>query len=87
MLSFRYKAIRILGKSYLHTPEVNLIRFLAQKPSPNSTLTEIKSALGIDPTSLNSILEKLSTRNILTFDPTMESVQVKVEIDLFNQEV
>jgi hypothetical protein len=87
LLNYKYKAIKILSKSYLHTPEVNLVRFLAQKPSPNSTLTEIKSALGIDPVILNSILEKLSARNVLLFDPTVEKIEVQVKIDLFDQEV
>jgi chromosome segregation ATPase len=87
LLDYKYKAIRILSKSYLHTPEVNLVRFLAQKPSPNSSLTEIKSALGIDPVTLNSILDKLSARNVLAFDPTAETIEVKVKIDLFDQEV
>jgi len=86
LLNYKYKAIRILSKSYLHTPEVNLVRFLAQKPSLDSTLTEIKSALGIDPTILNSILEKLSARNVLDFDPTVETIKVHTRIDLFNQE-
>jgi chromosome segregation ATPase len=87
LLNYKYKAIKILSKSYLHTPEVNLVRFLAQKPSPNSTLTEIKSALGIDPVILNSMLEKLSARNVLLFDPTVETIEVQVKIDLFDQEV
>ena len=86
LLKYKYKAIKILSKSYLHTPEVNLVRFLAQKPSPNSTLTEIKSALGIDPVILNSLLQKLSARNVLLFDPTVETIEVQVKIDLFNQE-
>jgi chromosome segregation ATPase len=86
LLNYKYKAIRILSKSYLHTPEVNLVRFLAQKPSPNSTLTEIKSALGIDPVSLNTMLEKLAERNVLVFEPTVETIEVLEKIDLFNQE-
>lgn len=86
LLNYKYKAIRILSKSYLHTPEVNLVRFLAQKPSPNSTLTEIKSALGIDPVSLNTMLEKLAERNVLVFGPTVETIEVLEKIDLFNQE-
>ena len=87
LLNYKYKSIRILSKSYLHTPEVNLVRFLAQKPSSNSTLMEIKSALGIDPVTLNSILEKLSARNVLLFDPTVGTIEVQAKIDLFNQEV
>jgi chromosome segregation ATPase len=86
LLNYKYKAIRILSKSYLHTPEVNLVRFLAQKPSPNSTLTEIKSALGIDPESLNTILEKLAERKVLAFGPTVETIEVLEKIDLFDQE-
>ena len=86
LLNYKHKAIRILSKSYLHTPEVNLVRFLAQKPSPNSTLTEIKSALGIDPVSLNTMLEKLAERNVLVFGPTVETIEVLEKIDLFNQE-
>jgi predicted nuclease with TOPRIM domain len=86
LLNYKYKAIKILSKSYLHTPEVNLVRFLAQKPSPNSTLTEIKSALGIDPVSLNTILEKLAERNVLAFGPTVETIEVLEKIDLFDQE-
>ncbi len=87
LLNYKYKAIRILCKSYLHTPEVNLVRFLAQKPSPNSTLTEIKSALGMDPVSLNTMLEKLAERNVLVFGPTVETIKVLEKIDLFHQEV
>ena len=86
LLNYKYKAIRILSKSYLHTPEVNLVRFLAQKPSPNSTLTEIKSALGIDQVSLKTMLEKLAERNILVFGPTVETIEILEKIDLFNQE-
>ena len=87
LLNYKYKAIKILSKSYLHTPEVNLVRFLAQKPSSTSTLTEIKSALGIDPTSLNSMLEKLAERKVLVFGPTVDTIEVQQRIDLFDQEV
>lgn len=87
LLSYKYKAIKILSKSYLHTPEVNLVRFLAQKPSATSTLIEIKSALGIDPVSLKSMLEKLAEREVLVFGPTVDTIEIQQKIDLFDQEV
>jgi chromosome segregation ATPase len=87
MLAFKYKAIRILSQSYLQTPEVNLLRFLANKPSRNSTLNEVRSSLGIDPSSLNAILEKLALRKILDFDSTAGIIILKSDIDLFNKEV
>ncbi len=87
MLTFKFKAIRILGQSYLQTPEVNLLRFLANKPSHNSTLNEIRSALGIDPSSLNIILEKLSERQVLDFDPAAGTVILNDKIDLFEKEM
>ncbi len=87
MLTYRFKAIRILSQTYLQTPEVNLIRFLANKPSPKSTIIEIRSALGTDLESLKTILSKLAERNVLTFDPVLESIEVKDKIDLFEMEV
>lgn len=86
MLNYRFKAIRLLSKSYLQTPEVNLIRFLARKPNPTSTLVEIRSALGIDSQTLNKILGKLNEREILLFDKGSETITLKVIIDLFEQE-
>ena len=86
MLTFRFQAIRILSQSYLQTPEVNLIRFLANKPSNTSTLTEIRSSLGIDPSSLNVILEKLASYNVLEFDQVLGKVVIQEKIDLFSEE-
>jgi chromosome segregation ATPase len=87
MLTFQYKAIRTLSQSYLQTPEVNLLRFLANKPSRNSTLNEIRSSLGIDPVTLNTILENLAVRKVLDFDSTAGTIILKTDIDLFNKEV
>jgi chromosome segregation ATPase len=86
MLAFKYKAIRILSQSYLQTPEVNLLRFLANKPSRNSTLNEVRSSLGIDPSSLNAILEKLALRKVLDLDSAAGTIILKFDIDLFNKE-
>ena len=87
MLTYRFKAIRILSQSYLQTPEVNLIRFLANKPSPTSTIVEIQSALGIDVESLKTILHKLDERNVLNFDSAVDTIEVSNKIDLFEKEV
>lgn len=86
MLNYRFKAIRRLSESYLQTPEVNLIRFLARKPNPSSTLVEIRSALGIDSETLNKILGKLNDREILLFDKGSETITLKMIIDLFEKE-
>ncbi|PWI49665.1 hypothetical protein CEE45_00620 [Candidatus Heimdallarchaeota archaeon B3_Heim] len=87
MLTYKFKAIRILSQSYLQTPEVNLIRFLANKPNPQSTVVEIRSALGIDPESLKTILKKLAERNVLEFDSAVDTIEVSAKIDLFEKEV
>ncbi len=87
MLTFKFKAIRILSQSYLQTPEVNLVRFLANKPSPTSTIVEVRSALGIDPDSLKTILSKLAKRNVLKFDSVVETIELSEKIDLFEKEV
>ncbi|MHA1940842.1 MAG: hypothetical protein ACXAB2_03240 [Candidatus Hodarchaeales archaeon] len=86
MLNYRFKSMRRLSESYLQTTEVNLIRFLARKPSPISTLVEIRSALGIDLSALSTILGKLAEREILEIDKNSETVNLKVKIDLFTQE-
>ncbi len=86
MLTYKYKAIRILSQSYLQTPEVNLIRFLANKPNPKSTIIEIRSALGIDSESLKTILQKLAERKVLNFDSAVDTVEVNEKIDLFEKE-
>ena len=88
LLANRFQAIRILClKDYIQSPEVGLIKFLAKKPNPQSTLTEIRSALGIDPTTLKSVLKLLETRKVLTFDEPAESVTLLVKIDLFDKVV
>jgi chromosome segregation ATPase len=87
MLTYKFKAIRILSQSYLQTPEVNLIRFLANKPSPKSTMVEIRSALGIDSESLKTILQNLAERNVLNFDSAVDTIEINEKIDLFEMEV
>ncbi|MHA1976121.1 MAG: hypothetical protein ACW98F_01560 [Candidatus Hodarchaeales archaeon] len=85
MLTYRFKAIRILSQSYLQTPEVNLIRFLANKPSHISTIVEIRSALGIDIESLKTILQNLAERNVLNYDTAVDTIEVTEKIDLFEE--
>jgi predicted nucleic acid-binding Zn-ribbon protein len=88
MLANRFQAIRILcSKDYIQSPEVGLIKFLAKKPSPQSKLTEIHSALGMDPNTLKSVLKLLETRKVLSFDEPAENVTLLVKIDLFDKEV
>lgn len=84
----RFKAMRLLcSKDYIQSPETGLIKFLAKKPSPSSTLTEIRSALGLDPNTLSSVLKGLATRNILNFDETVGTINLLFKIDLFDKEV
>ncbi|MFX0123777.1 MAG: hypothetical protein ACFFAE_09075 [Candidatus Hodarchaeota archaeon] len=88
LLANRFQAIRILcSKDYIQSPEVGLIKFLAKKPSPYSKLTEIRSALGMDPNTLNSVLKLLEERKVLEFDESAEGVTLLVKIDLFDKEV
>jgi len=87
MLVIKYKAIRVLSQSYLQTPEVKLLCFLANKPGRNSTINEIRSSLGIDLSSLNAILEKLASYKVLDFDSAASTIMLKTDIDLFTKEV
>ncbi|UCG03536.1 MAG: hypothetical protein JSW11_05990 [Candidatus Heimdallarchaeota archaeon] len=88
LLANRFQAIRILcSKEYIQSPEVGLIKFLAKKPSPHSKLTEIRSALGMDPTTLNSVLKLLEARKVLEFNESEDGVTLLVKIDLFDKEV
>ena len=88
LLANRFQAMRILcSKDYIQSPEVGLIKFLAKKPSPQSTLTEIRSALGMDLSTLKSVVKLLETRKVLTFDESAESVTLLVKIDLFDKVV
>ncbi|MFX0014616.1 MAG: hypothetical protein ACFFB2_05670 [Promethearchaeota archaeon] len=87
-LGNRFQAIRILcSKDYIQSPEVGLVKFLAKKPSPNSTLTEIRSALGMDLDTLNSVLNGLAERNVLDFNKSAGNVTLLTKIDLFEKEV
>ena len=86
LLANRFQAIKILcSKDYIQSPEVGLIKFLAKKPSPQSTLTEIRSALGMDLNTLKSVLKLLETRKVLAFDEPVETVTLLVKIDLFEK--
>lgn len=88
LLANRFQAIRTLcTKDYIQSPEVGLIKFLAKKPSPHSTLTEIRSALGMDLNTLKSVLKLLETRKVLEFDEPAENITLLVKIDLFDKEV
>lgn len=88
MLSNRFEAIRVLcRKDYIQTPEVGLVKFLAMKPSSESTLTEVHSALGMDISVLKKMLNQLDSRKILDFSEQKEVIKLLVEIDLFKKEV
>ncbi|MHA2202162.1 MAG: hypothetical protein ACW991_00600 [Candidatus Hodarchaeales archaeon] len=88
LIANRFQAIRILcSKDYIQSPEVGLIKFLAKKPSPHSKLTEIRSSLGMDPNTLNSVLKLLEARKVLEFDESADGVTLLVKIDLFDKEV
>ena len=88
LLSNKFDAVRILcRKDYIQSPEVELVKFLAMKPSSTSKLTEIRSALGIDETTLKRILNGLAKRNILSFNETKDEITVLTKIDLFDLEV
>lgn len=85
LIDNRFQAMRILcSKDYIQSPEIGLIKFLAKKASSMSTITEIRSALGIDHNTLKKVLQKLAARNVLDFDETAEKVNLLVKIDLFN---
>ncbi|MHA1228029.1 MAG: hypothetical protein ACTSPV_14885 [Candidatus Hodarchaeales archaeon] len=87
-LANRFKAMRILcKKDYIHSPEVGLVKFLANKPSPNSTLTEIRSALGMDENTLKRVLNGLASMNVLEFDELKGKINILTKIDLFDLEV
>ncbi|MHA2223736.1 MAG: hypothetical protein ACXAC8_00805 [Candidatus Hodarchaeales archaeon] len=84
----RFQAVRTLcSRDYIQSPEVNLIKFLAKKPSPDSTITEIRSALGLDQNTLNTVLSGLSARNVLEFNESQSQIKLLVTIDLFDEEV
>ncbi|UCE14141.1 MAG: hypothetical protein JSV04_02925, partial [Candidatus Heimdallarchaeota archaeon] len=59
----------------------------AMKPSPTSTLTEIRSALGMDLNTLKTVLRGLAARNVLKFDESGDNVTLLEKIDLFNKVV
>ncbi|MFX0051009.1 MAG: hypothetical protein ACFFAJ_02480 [Candidatus Hodarchaeota archaeon] len=84
----RFKAIRLLcSEDYIQSPETGLIKFLAKKPSPSSTTTEIRSALGLDLNTLISILKGLAARGVLEFDEAAGNINILQKIDLFDNEV
>ena len=88
LLAHRFKAVRLLClREYIQSPEIGLIKFLARKPSPDSTITEIRSALGMDPVTIKGILNQLAERQVLIFDETAETVKLTTKIDLFDKEV
>lgn len=88
LIAKKFQAIRILcSKDYIQSPEVGLIKFLAKKPSPHSTITEIRSALGMDSNTLKSVINGLAARNVLEFNESAENVKLLVKIDLFDKEV
>ncbi len=87
LFAHRFKAVRILcSKEYIKSPEVNLLKFLAKKPNPESKTTEIRSALGMDPSTIKRILTELDERKVLTFDEAGETVNLLIKIDLFDKE-
>ncbi|MHA2247703.1 MAG: hypothetical protein ACXADY_22335 [Candidatus Hodarchaeales archaeon] len=84
----KFQAIRILcSKDYIQSPEVGLVKFLAKKPSPQSKITEIRSALGIDLNTLKSVLNRLARQKVLEFNEATDDVTLLVKIDLFDKEV
>ncbi|UCG89953.1 MAG: hypothetical protein JSU57_05685, partial [Candidatus Heimdallarchaeota archaeon] len=88
LIANRFQAIRILcSKDYIQSPEVGLVKFLAKKPSPNSTITEIRSALGMDLNTLNSVLNGLAVRKVLDFNESTGNITLVTKIDLFDREV
>jgi chromosome segregation ATPase len=87
-LANRYQAMRVLcSQEYLQSPEVGLVKFLAMKPSSTSTIIEIRSALGMDPSTLTTVLKGLAARNVLEFDEATENITLLQKIDLFDKEV
>ncbi|MFX0084802.1 MAG: hypothetical protein ACFFAU_03935 [Candidatus Hodarchaeota archaeon] len=88
LLTHRFKAIRLLClRDYIQSPEIGLIKFLAKKPSPDSTTTEIRSALGMDPVTIKRVLNQLTKRQVLDFNEAAETVKLLIKIDLFEKEV
>lgn len=88
LLSSKFQAIRLIcTKDYIQSPEVGVIRFLARKPSPDSTITEIRSALGIDQNTLNRVVSGLAARKVLEYNESVGAISLLVKIDLFNEEV
>lgn len=88
LLANHFQAIRVLClKDYIQSPEVGLVKFLAKKPSTHSTITEIRLALGMDPNTLTSILNRLAARKVLDFNESTEEVDLLEKIDLFDKEV
>lgn len=88
MIANKFQAIRTLcSRDYIQSPEVGLIKFLAKKPSPQSTMTEIRSALGIDLNTLKTVLNGLAARKVLEFDESTENITLLLKIDLFDKEV
>jgi chromosome segregation ATPase len=86
-LGHRFEAMRILcSEGYLATPEVNIVKYLAMKPSATSSVTEMRSALGVDPTALSTVLRGLATRQVLELDESSGNVTIRAKIDLFNME-
>ncbi|MFW9856606.1 MAG: hypothetical protein ACFFFG_16255 [Candidatus Thorarchaeota archaeon] len=86
LLGYRFQAMRILcSEGYLSTPEVNIVRYLAMKPSSTSNVTEIRSTLGVDPTALSTVLQGLATRQVLELDESSGDITILAKIDLFNE--
>jgi chromosome segregation ATPase len=84
----RFKATRLLcSEDYIQSPEVGLVKFLAKKPSPSSTITEIRSALGLDQNTLVTILRGLAARGALEFDEAVGNINILQKIDLFDEKV
>lgn len=88
LLTYQFKAVRLLClRDYIQSPEIGLIKFLAKKPSPDSTITEIRSSLGMDPSTIKRVLNQLAERQVLNFNETAETVKLLTKIDLFDKEV
>lgn len=86
-LGYRFKAMHILcSEGYLSTPEVNIVKYLAMKPSSTSSVTEMRAALGVDPNSLSTVLTGLANRNVVELDESSGNVNILTKIDLFNKE-
>ena len=88
LLTYQFKAVRLLClRDYIQSPEIGLIKFLAKKPSLDSTTTEIRSALGMDLGTIKRILNQLAERQVLDFNEAAEIVKLLIKIDLFDKEV